>query len=125
MSMSKVAVILGVVLAVFNIAYAQTVYVVGDSSGWIVPQSASLYQNWASSNKFFVGDILSNIFLHLYLCLLSLYIYILFILITQQGRRENSVNSFYNYNYNMHALQVSTSEQTSTMYSKYQPAMCW
>ncbi|KAF3437712.1 hypothetical protein FNV43_RR20468 [Rhamnella rubrinervis] len=61
MSMSKVA--FGAVLVALimqNYAYAQTVHVVGDSSGWIVPRtSASLYQDWASSNKFVVGDILT------------------------------------------------------------------
>ena len=66
MSMSKVA--FGAVLVVLfmqNYAYAQTVHVVGDGSGWIVPQSASLYQNWASSNKFVVGDTLSMFIIYI------------------------------------------------------------
>ncbi|KAF3450887.1 hypothetical protein FNV43_RR06976 [Rhamnella rubrinervis] len=60
-SMSKFA--FGAVLVVLimqNYAYAQTVHVVGDSSNWTVPRtSASLYQDWASSKKFVVGDILT------------------------------------------------------------------
>ncbi|XP_059458975.1 mavicyanin-like [Corylus avellana] len=40
-------------------AAAQTVHVVGDSSGWVVPQGgAATYQTWAANNNFVVGDIL-------------------------------------------------------------------
>ena len=57
-------VVLGVAAAVLlQCAAAQTVHVVGDSSGWVVPQGqggAATYQTWADNNKFVVGDILSN-----------------------------------------------------------------
>ncbi|XP_022143157.1 blue copper protein-like [Momordica charantia] len=33
-------------------------YVVGDSSGWTVPSSASFYESWARDKSFFVGDVL-------------------------------------------------------------------
>ncbi|KAE7997324.1 hypothetical protein FH972_001969 [Carpinus fangiana] len=54
-------VVLGVAAAVFlQCAAAQTVHVVGDSSGWVVPQGgAATYQTWADNNKFVVGDILT------------------------------------------------------------------
>ena len=57
-------VVLGVAAAMLlQYAAAQTVHVVGDSSGWVVPQGqggAATYQTWADNNKFVVGDILSN-----------------------------------------------------------------
>ena len=41
-------------------AAAGTVYVVGDSIGWIVPPNTSFYNTtWASSKTFRVNDILS------------------------------------------------------------------
>ncbi|KAH7546884.1 hypothetical protein FEM48_Zijuj01G0248200 [Ziziphus jujuba var. spinosa] len=57
-SMSKVLVTFGFIMAVFMqhgcyYVDAQTVHVVGDASGWTVPQ------NGAANKKFFVGDILT------------------------------------------------------------------
>ncbi|ESW07749.1 hypothetical protein PHAVU_010G155900 [Phaseolus vulgaris] len=37
---------------------AQSVFVVGDATGWTTPQDSSTYQSWASDNTFAVGDIL-------------------------------------------------------------------
>ncbi|XP_059459176.1 mavicyanin-like [Corylus avellana] len=53
-------VVLGVAASVLlQCAAAQTVHVVGDSSGWVVPQGgAATYQTWADNNNFLVGDIL-------------------------------------------------------------------
>ncbi|KAG8494753.1 hypothetical protein CXB51_012565 [Gossypium anomalum] len=46
-------------LALMQFTAAQTVHVVGDDLGWIVPQNgATAYSNWAASKRFSVGDIL-------------------------------------------------------------------
>ncbi|XP_024929663.1 cucumber peeling cupredoxin [Ziziphus jujuba] len=62
-SMSKVLVTFGFIVAVFmqhSYVGAQTVHVVGDTSGWTVPPNgAAFYQNWAANKKFVVGDILT------------------------------------------------------------------
>ena len=72
--MSEFVVIFGAVLAVFlaNPVAAQKVHVVGDTIGWGIPQNgAAAYSTWASSNKFVVGDILSN---YQHFSLLSLFL---------------------------------------------------
>ncbi|CAB4273188.1 unnamed protein product [Prunus armeniaca] len=59
---SKMVVVFGVFVAVFvQCVAAQTVYVVGDSLGWTIPQSGQQYVTWAYANKFAVGDILGKI----------------------------------------------------------------
>jgi hypothetical protein len=70
-------VVLGVAAAVLlQCAAAQTVHVVGDSSGWVVPQGgAATYQTWADNNEFVVGDILSKISLSLSLSLSMMHAY--------------------------------------------------
>lgn len=46
---------------VANIAFAQTVHIVGDNMGWRIPTSTSVsYSNWASGKTFMVGDILGT-----------------------------------------------------------------
>ncbi|TYH16674.1 hypothetical protein ES288_A05G134500v1 [Gossypium darwinii] len=46
-------------VALMQFTAAQTVHVVGDDLGWIVPQNgATAYSNWAASKRFLVGDIL-------------------------------------------------------------------
>ena len=55
---------------------AQTVHVVGDSTGWTVPQGgAAVYSTWASTQNFVVGDNLSMIISHIHFCFLF-YIYL-------------------------------------------------
>ncbi|PHT88415.1 hypothetical protein T459_10521 [Capsicum annuum] len=40
-------------------ATAQTVHVVGDSMGWVIPNNgAAAYTNWATGQTFRVGDTL-------------------------------------------------------------------
>ncbi|XP_015900291.2 cucumber peeling cupredoxin [Ziziphus jujuba] len=60
-SMSKVFVTFGFIVAVcMHYVAAQTVHVVGDASGWTVPQNgAAFYQTWAVNKKLVVGDILT------------------------------------------------------------------
>ncbi|XP_015900271.3 cucumber peeling cupredoxin [Ziziphus jujuba] len=60
-STSKVLVTFGFIMAVcMHYVAAQTVHVVGDASGWTVPQNgAAFYQTWAANKKFVVGDILT------------------------------------------------------------------
>ncbi|XP_042059716.1 cucumber peeling cupredoxin-like [Salvia splendens] len=44
---------------VANIAFAQTVHIVGDNMEWRISTSTSVsYSNWASGKTFVVGDIL-------------------------------------------------------------------
>ncbi|XP_058226722.1 cucumber peeling cupredoxin-like [Rhododendron vialii] len=59
-NMRMVLALFGVVAAVMlQCAAAQTVHVVGDASGWIVPQNgAEAYVSWASDKTFVVGDTL-------------------------------------------------------------------
>ncbi|KAH7565037.1 hypothetical protein ACOSQ2_021201 [Xanthoceras sorbifolium] len=56
-------VIMSMVFAVVLLksAAAQTVHVVGDSMGWVVPNNggAGAFETWAASKKFVVGDILT------------------------------------------------------------------
>ncbi|KAL5825151.1 hypothetical protein ACOSQ3_021214 [Xanthoceras sorbifolium] len=56
-------VIMSMVFAVVLLksAAAQTVHVVGDSMGWVVPNNggAGVFETWAASKKFVVGDILT------------------------------------------------------------------
>ncbi|XP_028779188.1 cucumber peeling cupredoxin-like isoform X2 [Neltuma alba] len=42
-----------------NCAAAQTVHVVGDTTGWTVPSDANFYATWASSKTFHLNDVLS------------------------------------------------------------------
>lgn len=37
---------------------AQTLHVVLDTSGWIVPSNPTAYANWAATQTFAVGDVL-------------------------------------------------------------------
>ncbi|KAI3911815.1 hypothetical protein MKX01_038257 [Papaver californicum] len=55
---SRMMVLLTVVVAatVLQCATAQTSHVVGDSLGWIIPPSTSVYSTWASKQTFKVGD---------------------------------------------------------------------
>ncbi|KAI3919758.1 hypothetical protein MKX01_000199 [Papaver californicum] len=55
---SRMMVLLIVVAAatVLQCATAQTSHVVGDSLGWIIPASTSVYSTWASKQTFKVGD---------------------------------------------------------------------
>ncbi|BFG24676.1 hypothetical protein CerSpe_109500 [Prunus speciosa] len=57
---SKMVIVFGLVVSMFlQSVAAQTVYVVGDSIGWTIPQSgAQAYVTWAANKKFVVGDIL-------------------------------------------------------------------
>ena len=59
----SIVVVLGVVAGVLlQCTAAETVHVVGDSTGWTIPQGgAQAYQTWAASKQFLVGDILSMI----------------------------------------------------------------
>ncbi|KAE9584553.1 hypothetical protein Lal_00021713 [Lupinus albus] len=59
--MNKMSAIGGVmaILMVLQCTEAVTVHVVGDGLGWTVPEDSSAYQNWASTNNFVLGDILS------------------------------------------------------------------
>ncbi|GAB2232537.1 hypothetical protein Droror1_Dr00011576, partial [Drosera rotundifolia] len=47
-----------VCLAVVQLCSAQTVHVVGGSTGWSIPSSSSFYSTWAASQTFRVGDVL-------------------------------------------------------------------
>ncbi|KAL9261613.1 Umecyanin-like protein [Drosera capensis] len=47
-----------VCLAVVQLCSAQTVHVVGGSTGWGIPSSSSFYSTWAASQTFRVGDVL-------------------------------------------------------------------
>ncbi|KAL9265290.1 Umecyanin-like protein, partial [Drosera capensis] len=47
-----------VCLAVVQLCSAQTVHVVGGSTGWTVPSSSSFYSTWAASQTFRAGDVL-------------------------------------------------------------------
>ncbi|KAH7865114.1 hypothetical protein Vadar_002425 [Vaccinium darrowii] len=55
-------VVFGVVSAVvLQCAAAQTMYVVGDSLGWTIPQNGEEASvSWASNKTFMVGDVLSK-----------------------------------------------------------------
>ncbi|GMY34043.1 cucumber peeling cupredoxin-like [Fagus crenata] len=57
----SIVVVLGVVAGVLlQCTAAETVHVVGDSTGWTIPQGgAQAYQTWAASKQFLVGDILT------------------------------------------------------------------
>ncbi|KAK9282189.1 hypothetical protein L1049_005101 [Liquidambar formosana] len=61
MGKSRCMLIVGVVVAVMlQCAVAQTVHVVGDSMGWIIPPGgAAAYTTWASTKNFVVNDILT------------------------------------------------------------------
>ena len=77
----SIVVVLGVVAGVLlQCTAAETVHVVGDSTGWTIPQGgAQAYQTWAASKQFLVGDILSMIsisFLSLLHLSFDIYIYI-------------------------------------------------
>ncbi|XP_038899076.1 cucumber peeling cupredoxin-like [Benincasa hispida] len=56
-----VGLVLGLIAVVFvHHPTAQTVRVVGDSTGWTVPQGgAAFYSDWASKNYFTIGDYLT------------------------------------------------------------------
>ena len=55
------AVIVVVLAAMLHYSAAQTVHVVGDNTGWTVPQGgAATYTSWASGRQFVVGDTLGN-----------------------------------------------------------------
>ncbi|KAJ9692682.1 hypothetical protein PVL29_011660 [Vitis rotundifolia] len=55
----SMAVIVVVLAAMMHYSAAQTVHVVGDSTGWTVPQGgAATYTSWASGKQFVVGDTL-------------------------------------------------------------------
>ncbi|MED6199456.1 hypothetical protein PIB30_076122 [Stylosanthes scabra] len=60
MGSNKVAVIGAVLamLAILQLAEAQTQHVVGGSEGWKIPSNDSTYQDWANNQNFSVGDIL-------------------------------------------------------------------
>ncbi|KAJ7951902.1 cucumber peeling cupredoxin-like [Quillaja saponaria] len=49
------------ILLMLQCGSGQTLHVVGDTIGWTIPQNggATVYQNWAASQKFMVGDILA------------------------------------------------------------------
>lgn len=40
---------------------AAAVYIVGDTTAWTIPSSATFYANWAASHTFAVGDILGTL----------------------------------------------------------------
>ncbi|KAL9255984.1 Umecyanin-like protein [Drosera capensis] len=52
------AVLVMACLPALRLCSAQTVHVVGGSSGWINPSSSSVYSTWADTQTFNVGDIL-------------------------------------------------------------------
>ncbi|GAB2210573.1 hypothetical protein Droror1_Dr00015841 [Drosera rotundifolia] len=52
------AVLVVACLAVLRLCSAQTVHVVGGSSGWKIPSPSSFYSTWAATQTFNVGDIL-------------------------------------------------------------------
>ncbi|KAJ9692678.1 hypothetical protein PVL29_011658 [Vitis rotundifolia] len=55
----SMAVIVAVLAAMLHYSAAQTAHVVGDNTGWTVPQGgASTYTSWASGKQFVVGDTL-------------------------------------------------------------------
>ncbi|KAL6334126.1 hypothetical protein AAG906_004557 [Vitis piasezkii] len=55
----SMAVIVAVLAAMLHYSAAQTVHVVGDNTGWTVPQGgAATYTSWASGKQFVVGDTL-------------------------------------------------------------------
>ncbi|PKI72677.1 hypothetical protein CRG98_006928 [Punica granatum] len=56
-------VLVGAVLAaLLQCGIAQTVHVVGDDLGWVIPQGgASAYDAWAASKTFVIGDTLVTI----------------------------------------------------------------
>lgn len=57
----SMAVICVVMAAMLRFSLAQTAHVVGDNTGWTVPQGgASFYSNWASGKQFVVGDTLGK-----------------------------------------------------------------
>ncbi|MED6192476.1 hypothetical protein PIB30_010411 [Stylosanthes scabra] len=45
-------------LAILQLAEAQTQHVVGGTEGWKIPSNDSVYQDWANNQNFSVGDIL-------------------------------------------------------------------
>ncbi|XP_023004735.1 uncharacterized protein LOC111497949 [Cucurbita maxima] len=54
---AKVALVLGLALFLFlHHSAAQTVHVVGDSTGWRIPPTADFYAKWANGKNFTVGD---------------------------------------------------------------------
>ncbi|KAI3853026.1 hypothetical protein MKX03_033049 [Papaver bracteatum] len=53
---SRMVLLIVVAATVFQCATAQTSHVVGDSVGWIIPASPSVYSDWASKQTFKVGD---------------------------------------------------------------------
>ncbi|RZC53818.1 hypothetical protein C5167_012675 [Papaver somniferum] len=53
---SRMVLLIVVAATVFQCATAQTSHVVGDSLGWIIPASPSVYSDWASKQTFKVGD---------------------------------------------------------------------
>ncbi|KAI3891048.1 hypothetical protein MKW98_007353 [Papaver atlanticum] len=53
---SRMVLLIVVAATVFQCATAQTSHVVGDSLGWIIPASPSVYSTWASKQTFKVGD---------------------------------------------------------------------
>lgn len=52
---------------VVNFAAAQTVFIVGDNTGWTVPANTSFYSEWASGKTFVVGDTLGTYSSNLYI----------------------------------------------------------
>ncbi|XP_062086887.1 mavicyanin-like [Humulus lupulus] len=58
--MEKSAIVVGVIVALFLPCIVEsTVHVVGDAIGWDNRQNSAYYSNWAASNKFAVGDVLT------------------------------------------------------------------
>ncbi|KAF5179461.1 Early nodulin-like protein [Thalictrum thalictroides] len=55
-SMNRLVGFLFVVIALVSCTTAQTTHVVGGSTGWAIPPSATTYSNWASNQVFRVGD---------------------------------------------------------------------
>lgn len=56
-NMKQVVLFLAAIAAVIGISSAAT-FTVGDSTGWTIPSSPSLYSTWASKQKIKVGDTL-------------------------------------------------------------------